>query len=125
MSLTGLWPREQSRPTDSQAEHRVYAALSRTLPKGWTAWHSLRVRTEQGYEGEGDYALAIPGKGFLVLEVKGGAARDARRSLVSKRPSFRQGSSRTSSRLRQNAPFPPERTWLPSRPLLPSFCLLG
>lgn len=80
MSQAGLWPREQSRPTDSQAEQRVYDALSRTLPKGWTAWHSLRVRTEQGFEGEGDFVLAIPGRGFLVLEVKGGALemRDGR-----------------------------------------------
>ena len=80
MSQAGLWPREQSRPTDSQAEQRVYDALSRTLPKGWTAWHSLRVRTELGYEGEGDFVLAIPGRGFLVLEVKGGALemRDGR-----------------------------------------------
>ena len=80
MSLAGLWPREQSRPTDSQAEQRVYDALSRTLPKGWTAWHSLRVRTEQGVEGEGDFVLAIPGRGFLVIEVKGGSLemRDGR-----------------------------------------------
>ena len=80
MSQAGLWPREQSRPTDSQAEQRVYDALSRTLLKGWTAWHSLRVRTEHGFEGEGDFVLAIPGRGFLVLEVKGGSLemRDGR-----------------------------------------------
>lgn len=80
MSIVGLWPRKQSRPTDSQAERRVYDALSRTLPKGWTAWHSLRIRTDHGFEGEGDFVLAIPGRGFLVLEVKGGALemRDGR-----------------------------------------------
>ena len=73
MSLARLWPREQSRPTDSQVEQRVYDALSRTFPKGWTAWHSLRVRTEHGLKGEGDFVFTIPGRDFLVLEVKGGS----------------------------------------------------
>ena len=45
MSNTGLWPREKPRPTDSHAELKVYEALSRLLPANWTAWHSLRIRT--------------------------------------------------------------------------------
>lgn len=47
MSLAGLWPREQSRPTDSQAEQRVYDALSRILPNRSTAWHSLCGQTAE------------------------------------------------------------------------------
>ncbi|TYO98084.1 AAA domain-containing protein [Geothermobacter ehrlichii] len=70
--MRGLWPKEQLRPTDSLAEQKVYAALKKQLPKDWTAWHSLRIRTADGLEGEGDFVLAIPHRGFLVLEVKGG-----------------------------------------------------
>ena len=72
MSNAGLWPRERPRPTDSHAEQKVYDALSRQLPANWTAWHSLRIRTVDGFEGEGDFIIAVPGRGLLVLEVKGG-----------------------------------------------------
>ena len=44
---TGIWPRSQPRPTDSHAEQRVHDALKRQLPPGWSAWHSLRIRTKQ------------------------------------------------------------------------------
>jgi hypothetical protein len=54
------------------AEQKVYHALAATLPKNWTAWHSLRIRTKAGFEGEGDFVIAIPDRGILVLEVKGG-----------------------------------------------------
>ncbi len=70
--MNGLWPKEQPRPTDSQAETKVYEALKRQLPDGWCAWHSLRIRTSAGTEGEGDFVIAISDRGFLVLEVKGG-----------------------------------------------------
>jgi len=72
VSTLGLWPREQPRPTNSFAEHKVYKALSLQLPKNWSAWHSLRIRTDKGLEGEGDFVIAIPDRGFLVLDVKGG-----------------------------------------------------
>jgi hypothetical protein len=56
----------------------MHRALSKQLPKGWTAWHSLRLRADRTWEGEGDFVLAIPDRGVLVMEVKGGAieARD-------------------------------------------------
>jgi hypothetical protein len=47
--------------------------LSAGLPSGWFAWHSLRVRTKEQFEGEGDFVLAVPDRGVLVIEVKGGA----------------------------------------------------
>ena len=59
MSKAGLWPREEPRPTDSNAEIRVYDVLSRQLPSNWTAWHSLSVRTDKGSEGEGDFVIAF------------------------------------------------------------------
>ena len=53
MSKAGLWPREKPRPTESQAELKVDDALRSQLPANWTAWHSLRVRADEGFEGEG------------------------------------------------------------------------
>ncbi|HET7755265.1 MAG TPA: DEAD/DEAH box helicase family protein, partial [Anaeromyxobacteraceae bacterium] len=81
MSFTpGLWPREEIRPAKSYAELAVYKALRANLPRGWSAWHSLRVRDRNNLLGEGDFVLAHPDRGALVLEVKGGAVeqRDGR-----------------------------------------------
>ena len=59
---------------------RFRTALRKDLPAGWYGWHSLRIRDPNGYEGEGDFVLAHPQRGFLVLEVKGGQVeqRDGR-----------------------------------------------
>ncbi len=73
MPPTGLYPRGAPRPTLSRAEQAVHRALGASLPAGWTAWHSLRIRTARNLEGEGDFVLAIPDRGILVLEVKGGS----------------------------------------------------
>ena len=80
MPRPGLWPRQQCRPTDSRAEQRFYEALSNQLPEGWYAWHSLRIRDEQGIDGEGDFVIVDPKRGLLVVEVKGGRieVRDGR-----------------------------------------------
>lgn len=67
MSVRGLWPREVPRRTDSRAEQRVWDALAAHLPKGWTAWHSLRIRDGRQIDGEGDFVLAVPGREVLVL----------------------------------------------------------
>src|SRR5262245_42692330 len=72
MAPPGLHPAAEPRPTDSHAERRVYEALRGALPPGWYAWHSLRLRTSDGYLGEGDFVIAHPARGLLVLEVKGG-----------------------------------------------------
>jgi hypothetical protein len=51
----------------------VYRALAAGgLPAGWTAWHSLRLRVGNDWEGESDFVFASPKRGILVLEVKGG-----------------------------------------------------
>ena len=68
----GLHPKDQHRPCESVAEQRVYTALTKGLPEGWSAWHSLRIRSSEGLLGEGDFVLADPARGLLVLEVKGG-----------------------------------------------------
>lgn len=68
-----LYPKSGPRSSVSRAEVKVYAALAKALPLGWRAWHSLKVRTKGKWEGEGDFVIAIPDKGILVLEVKGGS----------------------------------------------------
>src|SRR5512137_609691 len=54
--------------------------MRRGLPPGWYGWHSLRIRDAAGLAGEGDFVLACPDRGLLVLEVKGGRVeqRDGR-----------------------------------------------
>ncbi|MDP3151467.1 MAG: NERD domain-containing protein [Archangium sp.] len=66
-----LFPQAQPRPTHSHAELTLYAALSKAA-LSWTAFHSLRLRSKEGWEGEGDFVIADPSAGLLVLEVKGG-----------------------------------------------------
>lgn len=68
-----LFPRDEPRSTTSRAEQALWRALRAQLPRGWWAWHSLRLRAQDGWEGEGDFVLADPERGLLVLEVKGGA----------------------------------------------------
>ncbi len=72
MSPTGLFPRETLRPTASRAEKALYDALQKHLPPNWTAWHSMKVRVPRGREAEGDFVIAIPDRGLIALEVKGG-----------------------------------------------------
>nr|HMR09966.1 hypothetical protein [Polyangiaceae bacterium] len=62
----GLYPQAGPRPTTSRAEQALYRALGTGLPEGWTAWHSLRVRTGRGFEGEGDFVIAVPGRGVIL-----------------------------------------------------------
>lgn len=67
-----LHPAECPRPCESEAERKVWSALAAGLPPGWSAWHSLRIRDGKNLLGEGDFVLAHPERGLLVLEVKGG-----------------------------------------------------
>jgi AAA domain/Nuclease-related domain len=68
----GLYPREEPRTTESHAEILVYESLKAHLPTGWYAWHSLRLRENDGIFGEGDFVVADPDRGLLAVEVKGG-----------------------------------------------------
>jgi len=71
--VTGqIFPADGPRSRASHAEVAVYEALRTQIPTGWTAWHSLRLRSARNGEGEGDFVIAAPGRGLLVLEVKGG-----------------------------------------------------
>ena len=72
--MATLWPKELPRHTDSEGEKKVYKALKSGLPKGWQAWHSLRIRSRKsGRFGETDFVIVDPSKpSLLILEVKGG-----------------------------------------------------
>ena len=50
----------------------VYDAMARGLPKGWYAWHSLRIRVPGQRDAETDFVIADPARGILIIEVKGG-----------------------------------------------------
>lgn len=67
-----VFPAANPRPTPSHAERDVHAALAKCTGLDWHAFHSLRLRTKSGWEGEGDFVIANPTGGLLVLEVKGG-----------------------------------------------------
>jgi hypothetical protein len=68
-----IYPEDKPRLTESHAEQDVYDALKKQLPDGYVAWHSLRLLAQRGvWEGEGDFVVLVPGRGLLVLEVKGG-----------------------------------------------------
>lgn len=68
-----MFPTARPRPTKSHAEIGVYAALARCSDLDWYAFHSLRLRNSSStWTGEGDFVIANPTGGLLVLEVKGG-----------------------------------------------------
>jgi hypothetical protein len=80
MLASRIYPSDGPRVNDSRGEALVWHALQKHLPQGWAAYHSLRLRSRQGVEGEGDFVIAVPERGSLLLEVKGGRieVRDGR-----------------------------------------------
>jgi hypothetical protein len=64
-----IYPKDGPRSRTSAGEVAIYEALARQLPDGWTAWHSLRLRTGDAWEGEGDFVVADPHRGFLVIDL--------------------------------------------------------
>ncbi len=72
MVKPGLYPTAAPRSTESRGEHTVYDAMARGLPKGWYAWHSLRIRVPGQPDAETDFVIADPARGILIIEVKGG-----------------------------------------------------
>ncbi len=93
-----------TRPEDVEhgSERDVLRALMR-LPSPWVAMHSLPwLRPDRGRigaplrEGEADFVLLHPGRGLLVVEVKGGALRVEGRA-------WRRGADRIVDPIRQAA----------------------
>ncbi len=76
-----MWPEylrsEIRRNPLRRAEVLVYDLLKQVLPDNWTVWYSRPwlglTSTGAEKDGEADFILAHPDRGFLCLEVKGGA----------------------------------------------------
>lgn len=68
----GLFPARGLPAQAPDSERKVYSAIACALPQGWLAWHSLKLRNAAGEFAEGDFIIANPGLGILILEVKGG-----------------------------------------------------
>jgi len=67
-TTSDLWPREGQRQTKSEAERRVYKALKTSLPKGWYAWQSLKLRTKmKGEFNEADFIIADPNRPSVLI----------------------------------------------------------
>lgn len=69
----GVYPRSRPRESRSEAEIRVYKALSAPggLPEGAYVWHSVSFRDDRR-DYEIDFLYAHPQQGVIALEVKGG-----------------------------------------------------
>jgi hypothetical protein len=67
-----VFPAGGPRQSASDAEGKFYRALVSELPDGWRAWHSLRLWSAGYRETEGDFVIAVPGRGLVIVEVKGG-----------------------------------------------------
>jgi len=62
-------------PHAQPSERKVHEALASALPVSWFAWHSLKIHIKAGEFSEADFVIADPGRGILILEVKGGIVR--------------------------------------------------
>ena len=67
----GIYPKGRLPEDAPESEVKVWAKLAEALPPNWYAWHSVKMRTDQGLV-EGDFLIADPSGGVLILEVKGG-----------------------------------------------------
>ena len=56
-----LHPSDGPRHRVSRAESAMHQALARGLPDGWHAWHSLRLRHGDDWEGEGGGQVELLG----------------------------------------------------------------
>ena len=70
--ISGLFPKAEPSPDWPESEREVYQRLKESLPPGWVAWHSVKVRAKGAEFAENDFVIADPARGILALEVKGG-----------------------------------------------------
>lgn len=70
--IPGFYPLDGISYECPESEKKVYEALRKAIPKGWYAWHSMKMRTLENKFAEADYMIADPARGILLMEVKGG-----------------------------------------------------
>jgi hypothetical protein len=72
-------PRQLRADTKSRAEKALYTALQRQLPDDVVVFHhvpwQVRDMRSGARDGEADFIVADPDRGFLIVEVKGGPVR--------------------------------------------------
>jgi hypothetical protein len=76
-----MWPKylrsEVRRNPLRRAEVELYDLLDATLPEAWVVWYSRPwlglTSTGAEKDGEADFIIAHPDRGYLTLEIKGGA----------------------------------------------------
>ncbi len=101
----GLHPRGCMPAGAPESEKKVYAAIADALPAGWYAWHSVKIRSEDGQNTEADFIIASPG---LVPSNR----PDFPAQLASSGPSGSPGAS--------SSPSPPAAPGLAPSPQAPS-----
>ena len=72
LEISGIFPKSEPCTDCPESELAVYRRIKEALPAGWTAWHSLKIRTRGAEFSESDFVIANRDRGILVLEVKGG-----------------------------------------------------
>lgn len=75
--ILGLFPKGETPALCPESEQVVYLRIRESLPAGWIAWHSIKIRTKGTQFSEADFVIANPARGILALEVKGGLVRKA------------------------------------------------
>ncbi len=77
--MARMYPHPIRPETQSVAERKVYTACERQLPDTWHVFHGarwlVRDRHAGARDGETDFVIAVPDRGLIVLEVKGGNIR--------------------------------------------------
>jgi hypothetical protein len=66
--VPGIYPCSTLPPHVPPSERKVHEAIAPALPTGWSAWHSLKIRTKPGDFSEADFVIANPTRGILILE---------------------------------------------------------
>lgn len=75
LEISGIFPKVEPRTDCPESELAVYRRIKESLPAGWTAWHSVKIRTKGAEFSESDFVIANPDRGILALEVKGGLVK--------------------------------------------------
>ena len=71
--MARMSPNVISPETRSEGERRLFKLLrDDPATKGWTVLHSIDIpRHINNVSGEADFVIIVPGRGILILEVKG------------------------------------------------------
>ena len=75
--MATMYPKSLNEYSPTQSEKIVYEELKKQLPDTWEVFYSItwsRMQGSRQEKSEADFMVLAPGKGFIVLEVKGGSS---------------------------------------------------